>query len=471
MRFHRSQKQVRLIIGPLGSGKTQSCIMELLNAIDSQAPDRNGVRRSRWVAVRNTFPDLHNTTIRDFRAWTDPMGVGTFLQGGNKPPQWSCKYRRPDGTIVQAEVIFLAFDLPDDEKKARGLQLTGVWLNETKELSQINISMLMGRVGRYPGMIVPDARYHVIGDSNAPDRDHYLARFALDNCPKGWDIFVQPGAVLRIGGKWVVNAQAENLSNLPPDYYLNNLEGRKESWIRQNLANEFVYHADGRPVHPTFNESLHVCPVQPLAGISLAVGIDFGRTPAATIWQRQPNGAWFGLNELATVNTSAHTFGGLLRKFLNAEYPGFELHLWGDPSGDSQAQTRDETPFEMLLAHQLEVLPAPTNDFESRVTALDTNLALLVDGRPAVQIDPKCRILIRGLAGAYQYKRVKISGEDRFHDKPIKDATSHVVESAHYALLGEGEGDPLFTSEWGEQYREVLKEHNGSWAPDDRFFE
>lgn len=471
MRFHRSKKHVRTLIGPLGSGKTQSCISELLRLIDSQTPDRNGVRRSRWAAVRNTYPDLMNTTIKDFRAWTDPMGVGKFHMGGNQPPHWKCRYLRPDGTIVEAEVIFLAFDLSDDEKKARGLQLTGVWLNEAKELSMTNVSMLMSRVGRYPGAIVPGAKYGIIGDTNAPDRDHWMAKMALDKCPDGWEYFIQPPAVIKEGGTWRVNPAAENIKNLPPDYYYNALQGRVESWIRANLANEFVFHADGRPVHPDFNQLLHVAPVAPLAGSPIVVGIDFGRTPAATIWQRQPNGQWFGLDELATVNTSALTFGRLLKRHLAAEYPNFTFHIWGDPAGMGMAQTQDETPFDMLLAAGLDAMPAPTNDFEQRITALDVNLRTLIDGKPAIQIDPKCSTLIRGLAGAYQYRRVKISGEERFHDKPIKDATSHVVESAHYALLGEGEGNVLLKSDWGEQYRQVEDELNGSWSPPQELFE
>jgi hypothetical protein len=410
------------------------------------------------------------TTIKDWRAWTDPMSIGTYKGGGGQPPSWVCKYRRPDGTTVEAELIFLAFDLPDDQKKARGLQLTGLWLNETKELSQANVSMLMSRVGRYPGAVVPKARYSIIGDTNAPDRDHYLARLALDTKPEGWRFFFQTGAVQKDGGKWRVNPLAENLSNLPRDYYFNALQGKAESWIRQNLANELVFHSDGRPVHPDFNEQLHVSPVLPLAGLPLVVGIDFGRTPAATVWQRQPNGCWFGLDELCTVNTSANTFGRLLRKHLNTEYPGFTIRLWGDPAGGAQAQTEDETPFDMLLAHGLEVLPAPTNDFERRITAVDANLRTLIEGKPAIQIDPKCRTLIRGLAGAYQYRRVRISGEERYHDQPVKDATSHCVESAHYALLGEGEGDMLFQSQWGEQFRQVEQEMGG-WAPSAAFFE
>ena len=466
LRMHKATSHVRIVIGPLGSGKTQAVIAEVLAQMDSQAPDQNGVRRSRWAAVRNSYPDLTSTTITDWRRWTDPMEVGRMVM--STPPRWSCKYLKSDGTTVEAEMLFLAFDLAEDQRKARGLQLTGLWLNETKELSHTNVSQLMARVGRYPEQAVQGARYGVLGDTNAPDRDHWLARFALDTVPDGWQFFIQPGAMVRNGGAWSPNSAAENLTNLPHDYYRNAIAGRAESWVRSNIANEFVFHADGRPVHPAFNESLHVAPVGPFPGLPLTVGVDFGRTPAATVWQRQPSGAWHGLAELCTVNTSARTFGRLLRKFLSDRYAGYTVAVWGDPAGSAQAQTEDHTPFDMLLAEGVEALPAPSNDFEKRCEAIDGLLREIIDGRPAMMIDPACSTLIRGLAGAYQFRRVKVSGEDRFHDRPVKDSTSHVVESAQYALLGAGEGDAMFTSDWSADSAELAEK---GWAPEGRYFE
>lgn len=135
-KFHEKYLNfVRVLIGPLGSGKTQACIFEILRQIDNQVPDSQGRRRSRWVVARNTQPDLFTTTIKDFREVVDDMNVGTFSLG--TPPAWTGEYTRPgDGTTVVFEVLFLAFDHEQDSKKARGLQLTGVWFNEMKELSR-----------------------------------------------------------------------------------------------------------------------------------------------------------------------------------------------------------------------------------------------------------------------------------------------------------------------------------------------
>ena len=71
---------------------------------------------------------------------------------------------------VEAEVLFRSFDTGIDERKARGLQLSGLWVNECQgDCTAANIDMLMSRVGRYPSRAeAPDAWSGVIADSNAP---------------------------------------------------------------------------------------------------------------------------------------------------------------------------------------------------------------------------------------------------------------------------------------------------------------
>ena len=418
--FHlQYQSFVRCMIGPLGSGKTQACIFEILRQLDNQVPDASGDRRSRWVIARNTIPDLFTTTIADFREVIDPMGVGTFSLG--TPPTWKGSYRKRDGTRVVFEILFLAFDHPDDSKKARGLQLTGVWFNEVKELSRTNVDMLMARVGRYPPRAqVPNAWNGCIADTNAPDRDHWFVRLCLETKPKGWWFGVQPAGISQVGGEWVENRQAENIQNLPKDYYQRLVAGRPESWIKQNLQNLFVFHADGRAVHPDFSETLHVQTVRPTPQVPLVVGIDFGRTPAATICQKQMNGCWYVLDEIVTENMGAKKFGEILKSHLNKHYANFAITIYGDPAGNQQTQVDDSTPFLMLESIGLTAWPAPTNDFEERITCLDNQLRMIEAGRPALLVDTRCVTLIKGLAGAYLYRRLQVRGEDRYQDVPVK---------------------------------------------------
>jgi hypothetical protein len=458
--FHQAQTHVKGVIGPLGSGKTFGAINELLMSIHNQVPDRNGLRDSRWVIARNTYPDLISSTIPDFRSVTDDIPHGEFKMG--QVITWHTEYARADGTKVRGHVEFKSFDGDQDVKKARGMQLTGVWVDELAEFNKSNWDMLTGRVGRYPPRDHnPNAIFKCLFTSNACPRDHWLAQLALVNTPSNWWIGVQPGGLSKSGNAWKLNPKAENTNNLPPGYYLNQVGGKKESWIRQNLCNEFVHHSDGRPIHPDFNEQLHVGDLVPIPALPIHIGMDWGRTPAAVIAQQQPNGQWYVLREIVLTNAGSDKLGAAVRRVLNAEYSGMMVQeATGDPSGSSMAQTKDETPLLIFDEYSgLQSQPAYTNDFDLRVAALDALLTKIIEGQPAIMVDRSCQSLIAGLSGAYQFRRVQIAGADKYHDKPDKGPTSHVVESLHYLLMGAGESDNLFIQSW-EATMDDLPDYN-----------
>ena len=68
--FHLSTKRHRVLIGPIGSGKTTGCMQELYKLI-TRMPAVQGVRRSRWAITRATTPELQFTTIPQWRSMFD----------------------------------------------------------------------------------------------------------------------------------------------------------------------------------------------------------------------------------------------------------------------------------------------------------------------------------------------------------------------------------------------------------------
>jgi hypothetical protein len=131
---------------------------------------------------------------------------------------------------------------------------------------------------------------------------------------------------------------------------------------------------------------------------------------------------------------------------LRGDYKGYEFDVFGDPAGSQEAQTDERTPYQILQALGLMATPAgANNDPIIRRESLSAPLGRMIDGRPGLIISPKCKILRKGLMGGYCYKRLKVSGQDRFQDKPVKNKYSHVVEALEYALQGAGEGLTLIT--------------------------
>ena len=81
--YARDKSDVVGIIGPLGSGKTIQTCQKAFDIMCDQEPDENGVRRTRAYAIRNTYGDLLNTTIKD---WLDLYrDLGRYTAGGMKP--------------------------------------------------------------------------------------------------------------------------------------------------------------------------------------------------------------------------------------------------------------------------------------------------------------------------------------------------------------------------------------------------
>ncbi|MEA1938089.1 MAG: phage terminase large subunit [Pseudomonadota bacterium] len=439
--FHASDARVRMLIGPFGSGKSVACAMELMRRAINQPAGKGGVRRSRFCVVRNTYSQLRDTTLATWRAWFGQMGK---LQA-TPPYRHRIRLDPGDGTKVETEILFYALDRPEDARKLLSLELTGAWINEAREVPVAVIRTLLGRIDRYPAQRDGGAGWAgVIADTNPPDDDHWLYRLAEVERPEGWEVFRQPGGLIRNeSGGWSENLAAENLENLPSHYYERQVPGNASDWVAVHLAGEYGFvRGTDRPVFIDFYDRAHVAPLAFDPALPLHIGIDFGLTPAAVLAQLTTPGQVCILDELVTEDMSIAAFADALRVKLGRDWACARIDgVTGDPAGGQRAQTDARTPFDMMRAAGFPAKPAQTNDFEIRREAVAKPLRTLDGGRPQLMIDPRCVTLRKGMAGRYRFRRVAASGgEGMYRDKPVKDRTSHVCEALQYLMLGLGFG-------------------------------
>ena len=111
-------------------------------------------------------------------------------------------------------------------------------------------------------------------------------------------------------------------------------------------------------------------------------------------------------------------------------FPGIDaskVRSWGDPAGDSRAQTDEDTPFKILRAAGIKADPAPTNDIDIRIEVVSNALNRLIDGQPGL-IVPRCVTIHKGFVSGYRYRRMQITGTDKYDVVPDKNRFSHPHE-------------------------------------------
>jgi hypothetical protein len=430
---------VKGIMGPIGSGKSVCCCWNLFNWAMTQHANHDGIRRSRWAIIRNTYRELEDTTLQTWFDWF-PRDLGVFREAKMTHVM---SIDQADGTQVQAEFLFRALDRPDDIKKLLSLELSGAWINEAREVPLAILDMLQGRVARFPPMREGGPRIsNIICDTNPPDEDHWWYRMFEEKKPKGWKLYKQPSALA---------PDAENLKHLHPQYYQRLMANKTEEWIKVYVRGMYGFVKDGKPIYPEYNDSVHVADdfIEYNPDLTLWVGLDFGLTPAALFAQRDPvDGQWQILDELVTDDMGAERFSEeLARDLRQPEYrDAVEVQIWGDPAGDNRAETDERTPYDILAANGIHASPAKTpgnpNDPILRREAVAHNLTRLTHlGRPRLIISPKAKMFRKGMAGRYCYRRLKVSGDERYVDKPDKGIYSHICEAGQYLMIGAGEDD------------------------------
>ena len=167
--FHSDDSFVRLLIGPVGCGKSVACCVEPLIRGIQQAPGYDGIRRTRGAVIRNTYPELKSTTIKTWLSWYPEAKFGKIKW--DSPIVQTIRFND-----VEIEVFFLALDSIDDLGKLMSLELTWAYINELQFINKKIFKTCQQRVNRYPSKKdgAELSWSGVFADTNPPDTDHLI---------------------------------------------------------------------------------------------------------------------------------------------------------------------------------------------------------------------------------------------------------------------------------------------------------
>jgi len=420
------------IVGPVGSAKTTAILFKIVHRAQLQRPSPvDGVRRTRWVIVRNTLPQLMDTTLKSWFTWF-PDGVAGKYVSHNKT-FW---LRFGD---VEAEIMFRPLDTPEDVRRVLSLEVTGAVLDEFVEIPQAIVEALSGRCGRYPSAKDGGASWWGMwGATNPGNEDSWWHSWLYEPWENDFDGVAKEKKLGYYQQPSGFSPHAENVGNLPGGhgYYQELADGKSEEWIKQFIEVQWGYSLKGKPVYRAFNPEIHVAkrPIMYNPHLPLVMGFDAGLTPAALFGQQDPNGRLLVLGELTSENMGARRFAReKVIPMLNMRFPRSSLLIAADPATTQRAQT-DEVSVRQILEAELgvRVRPASSNALAARLDAVNDYLCRLTDVGPAMLIDPSCTQLIRGFKSGYRYA---VSNKGQTADAPEKNQFSHVHDACQYLCM------------------------------------
>lgn len=470
--FVHDQRMITAIMGPYGSAKTTSCIRKVVQSAFWQNPGPDGVRRVRWCVVRDTYQQLETNVLNSWFTWfpkTKDNWNGrqmmhrmrfevAFLDGA--PPQ-----------MIEIETYFRAMGDQKAEDVLKGLELTGLWLNEVDTLDKGVLRFGLPRCGRYPPAKSGGCQwYGVIADFNAPDVDNWTYDLLVEeNLPIGDDAVAQLrealGSRFGIGfhpqpGGRSIDPPPENLRNLPEGYYANLMLGMDANDVRRFVDNKFGAVRSGQPVYPEYNDDHHLSkePLIPLRDLPVCFGVDGGATPAIVFGQRTVAGQIRWLNELVVIDEKdrealermgPETFGEHAGEFWKEHFGHCDFGgAWADPAWFFEEEDRlgwytlfwrsfIKTVGPAARRWKLKPAPGKGNRLHDRIEAVRRPLRQMIDGSPAFMLSSTCRMLRRGFNNGYVFVRTQLSnGSGRWGDKPIKNDFSHPHDAGQCLNLG-----------------------------------
>ena len=430
-RFHASDKMIRSLVGPAGSGKSTGMVWEICYFLPQMLYTKFGIKNTRWLILRNTNDQLWTTTIKTLFEWFDPTYFGKFHK---QEKIYTITGFKP----LNIEILFRSCDRPEDVNKFRSLELTGYGVDESSEVHHSIKNILRQRIGRYPRASEwpkdergnPIVRKYGVESTNPPDIES----------PDFTEFYGTEAQKLADGeGFWQI--PGENQQNLDPNYYsdMRRLYANDQEWIDRYIEGKPGVQKVGKDVYGGFSYSFHVAKdpiVWPGKQFTIYRGWDnTGNCPACVACFIPTAGTVHILREFWDDRAGIVDFADRVKKECNAIYPDAQFIDWGDPAGEfkfSQSGGGLTCNAQMMRDIGIDVRPSSTNDFEPRKESVSILLSGNNRGQPNLFIDPSCNRLIQGFMGGYGFKEVQ---NGVFADKPYKNRFSHVHDSLQYVAV------------------------------------
>lgn len=386
--FHASPAKYKLLLGAAGSGKTVSLVVEdLLLALEY--PGSTG------VIFRRYYPSLRDTTKQTYFDWIPRTLIRREFKSEGRE-----EVELHNGSRTLFRVL-------DDYRKLGSMEFDRIAIDEAIEVQEREFLALIARLRGQRGP------RRLFAATNPPDEDHFLHRWFVDQARPGKEVFH--------------SSTYDNAEHLPADY-ISELEQYPPAWREKYLHGQWGYLPEGSPVFDGFDPQIHVTQLEPIVGLPVIRGWDFGYVHPACVWlQLLPSGHVRWLHELMGSNEELRLFAARVLAETKQHFP--HAKVFEDYCDVAGTYKNDKSPTSVqILRNEFKLEPyARKYGIAYTIERLRGLLRTKVDGIPLLQIDERCRISRRGFAGGYAIDSKK--------DEPAKDGFyDNMIDAGRYAI-------------------------------------
>jgi hypothetical protein len=409
-RLQGSDAFFRLAMGPVGSGKTSACVVEMVRRAIEQEPFE-GVRRTRFAVVRNTYRELEDTTRKTFESWI-PESFGSWREA-----DFAFDLRLPleDGTTVESEILFRALDRPKDVKKLLSLELSGCYFNELREIPKTIVDAMKTRVSRYPAKKDGGPTWFGIwGDTNPWHQAHW-GHLVFRDPPPGWEIYRQPS------GR---SANAENLDNLEANYYERLIAGADSEWIKVYVDGEDAASVVGS----IWGDAIAALGEQPAfahGNGEVFTAWDLGRADATAIW-------WFRSVDRERIEVIDHYENHLQKLAHYFDVIDSKSYVYAKHWLPHDARAKTLQTGVSVLEQSLQRWPGKVAIVPSLSIQDGLAAARWLLEKKRIRFHPRCE---KGLDALRAYRRQWDPESRAYSNTPVHDWSSHTADAFRYLAL------------------------------------
>ncbi|MFT3866850.1 MAG: phage terminase large subunit [Solirubrobacterales bacterium] len=430
-----SDEKFKAYMGPAGSGKSVvGCTEIMLKALLMPG--------TKWFVARRDYNDLMDTTLRTMSNILQNLPDGTLIDRTKAAPQkWIIRPMQiagaTDGPLPPSEITFMG--LSDD---VGSYEFTGGFIDEADEVEQRYYEQLKGRLRWRPSRDFPDSNFSIGMAFNPPSVTHWLYLACEGKNPEGEQ--VKPPTI-----KLFRPVYGENAHNLRSGYYEDMAATMPAELRRRLVEGDWGSGVSGDAVIRQFNRDMHVGPVTYRPGATMIRMWDWGYRRPACIWaQLAKDGRLEILAEYLGNQIEGKAFVENVLAQTTERFPNATKFLdYGDPAVAQHKDTGSMLSILFDAGVQIRYMRTP---FDVSLQIVRQRFEKLIEGVPAVRINPNCRILIDGLAGGYHLDEDGI--------KPVKDNTyDHLIDALRYgiwaiygvnAFMRGAEGQPKNIAYW-----------------------